>query len=66
VNRFHKKASRNITAFLASETWGWGFYLLSKRGRYTVIQNNLHVKEVIVGDGERRKRYSLCYKPQGS
>lgn len=38
--------------------------VLSKRGRYTVIRENLHAKEVIVGDGERRKRYILCYNPK--
>ena len=38
--------------------------VLSKRGRYTVFRENLHAKEVIVGDGERRKRYILCYNPK--
>ncbi|MEJ2137492.1 MAG: IS1634 family transposase [Desulfofustis sp.] len=37
--------------------------VLSKRGRYTKFKDNLHAKEVIVGDGERRKRYILCYNP---
>ena len=38
--------------------------VLSKRGRYTVFKDNLHAKEVIVGDGQRRKRYILCYNPK--
>lgn len=38
--------------------------VLSKRGRYTVFKDNLHAKEVIVGDGERRRRYVLCYNPR--
>ena len=38
--------------------------VLSKRGRYTVFKDNLHAKEVVVGDGERRKRYILCYNPK--
>lgn len=38
--------------------------VLSKRGRYAVFNDNLHAKEVIVGDGERRKRYILCYNPK--
>ena len=38
--------------------------VFSKRGRYTVFKDNLHAKEVIVGDGERRKRYILCYNPK--
>jgi transposase len=37
--------------------------VLSKRGRYTVISDNLHAKEVIIGDGERRRRYILCSNP---
>jgi len=37
--------------------------VLSKRGRYTTFRDNLHAKEVIVGDGERRRRYILCYNP---
>lgn len=38
--------------------------VLSKRGRYTVFKDNLQAKEVIVGDGECRKRYILCYNPK--
>ena len=38
--------------------------VLSKRGRYTVIKDNLQVKEVIIGDGEMRKRYILCFNPK--
>jgi transposase len=38
--------------------------VLTNRGRYTVIRDNLHAKEVIVGDGERRRRYILCYNPK--
>ncbi len=37
--------------------------VISARGRFKVIQDNLHAKEVIVGDGERRRRYILCYNP---
>lgn len=38
--------------------------VLTRRGRYTVIKDNLHAKEIIVGDGERRRRYILCYNPK--
>ena len=38
--------------------------VLGKRGRYHVIRDNLHAKEVIIGDGERRRRYLLCYNPK--
>jgi transposase len=38
--------------------------VLSKKGRYTVFKDNLQAKEVVVGDGERRTRYILCYNPK--
>jgi transposase len=38
--------------------------VLSARGRFKVIHENLHAKEVVVGDGERRRRYIVCYNPK--
>jgi transposase len=38
--------------------------VLTKRGKYTTLRDNLKVKEVIVGKGERRRRYILCYNPK--
>jgi transposase len=38
--------------------------VLSAPGRFKVVQENLHAKEVLVGDGERRRRYVLCYNPK--
>jgi transposase len=38
--------------------------VLSSKGKYKVLQDNLHAREVIVGDGERRRRYILCYNPK--
>ena len=38
--------------------------VLGTRGRYHVIRDNLHAKEVVIGDGERRRRYVLCYNPK--
>jgi len=38
--------------------------VLGKRGKYTLIRDNLHAKEVVIGDGERRRRYILCYNPK--
>jgi transposase len=38
--------------------------VLTKRGRYRVFKDNLQAKEVVLGDGERRKRYILCYNPK--
>jgi hypothetical protein len=37
--------------------------VLSRPGRYRPVADNLQVKEVWVGDGERRKRYVLCLNP---
>lgn len=38
--------------------------VISRRGRYQRVADNLQVKEVTVGDGERRRRYVVCYNPQ--
>lgn len=38
--------------------------VLSRPGRYRTVAENLEVKEVIVGDGERRRRYAVCHNPQ--
>jgi transposase len=38
--------------------------VLTRPGRYREVADNLQVKEVWVGDGERRKRYVLCFNPQ--
>jgi transposase len=37
--------------------------VLSRAGRYQEVRDNLRVKEVIVGDGERRQRYVVCHNP---
>ncbi|WP_060788504.1 IS1634 family transposase, partial [Geobacillus zalihae] len=36
---------------------------LNRRGRYQQVRENLHIKEIIVGDGEARQRYVLVYNP---
>jgi hypothetical protein len=38
--------------------------VLSQPGRFTKITDNLHAKEVVIGDGERRRRYILCFTPK--
>ena len=38
--------------------------VLRRPGRYKTVADNLRVKEVTVGDGERRKRYVICHNPQ--
>ncbi|MFI5287945.1 MAG: IS1634 family transposase [Candidatus Dormibacteria bacterium] len=37
--------------------------VLTRPGRYKAVRENLRVKEVIVGDGERRRRYVVCHNP---
>ena len=37
--------------------------VLTRQGRYRQVADNLQVKEVWVGEGERRKRYVLCFNP---
>lgn len=37
--------------------------VLSRAGRYKTVASNLRVKEVVLGDGERRKRYIVCHNP---
>ena len=34
--------------------------VLSYRARYREVEPNLRVKEVVLGDGERRERYAVC------
>jgi transposase len=37
--------------------------VLTRAGRFKEVAGNLRVKEVIVGDGERRQRYVVCHNP---
>lgn len=37
--------------------------VVSHPGRFKKVAGNLEVKEVILGDGARRRRYVLCYNP---
>jgi transposase len=37
--------------------------VLARAGRYQEVRDNLRVKEVVVGDGERRRRYVVCHNP---
>jgi transposase len=38
--------------------------VLTRRGRYRAVASNLRVKEVVVGDGEGRRRYVVCHNPE--
>jgi hypothetical protein len=37
--------------------------VMTRPGRYQQVAENLRVKEVWVGDGERRRRYVVCHNP---
>lgn len=37
---------------------------LARPGRYQEVRDNLHVKEILVGDGPSRSRYILAYNPK--
>jgi len=38
--------------------------VVTRPGRYRDVAQNLRVKEVWVGDGERRRRYVVCHNPE--
>jgi len=38
--------------------------VLARAGRYRDVAENLRVKEVVIGDGERRQRYVVCFNAQ--
>ncbi len=38
--------------------------VMSRPGRYKQVADNLQVKEVVVGEGERQRRYAVCFNPQ--
>ena len=37
---------------------------MAQPGRFKVLSNNLHIKEVFIGDGTGRKRYVVAFNPQ--
>ena len=38
--------------------------VLSRAGRYRTVNQRLQIKEVLIGDGERRLRYVVCFNPE--
>jgi transposase len=38
--------------------------VITRRGRYREVAGNLQVKGVVVGAGERRRRYVVCHNPE--
>jgi hypothetical protein len=37
--------------------------VLARAGRYQEVRDNLRIKEIVVGDGERWQRYVVCHNP---
>ena len=37
--------------------------VLTRGGRFQTVADNLRIKEVVVGDGARRRRYVVCFNP---
>jgi hypothetical protein len=54
---------RHVLAVPMRRVKGVEIEVLTRPGRYRKVADNLAVKEVWVGDGERRKRYALCFNP---
>lgn len=38
--------------------------VLARAGRYRTVTQRLQIKEVVIGEGERRLRYVLCFNPE--
>ena len=38
--------------------------VVSRGGRYREVAENLQIKEVVVGEGKRRRRYVVCFNPR--
>nr|WP_093884983.1 IS1634 family transposase [Syntrophus gentianae] len=38
--------------------------VLAKRGRFTSVRENLEIKEVTIGDGDKRRRFILVHNPE--
>ena len=40
--------------------------VMKRAGRFKEVADNLRIKDITVGDGERRRRYVLCHNPSES
>ena len=56
--RYHRVKYRCIAAARWTPRWS------VVPGRYREVAENLQVKEVVVGEGERRRRYAVCFNPR--
>ena len=44
----------------------WSNSYAANTGRFHQAAGNLQVKEVVVGDGERRQRFVVCFNPEAA
>ncbi|HTP24885.1 MAG TPA: hypothetical protein VMK12_04400 [Anaeromyxobacteraceae bacterium] len=38
--------------------------VLLRPGRYRKVAQNLEVEQVVIGEGERRRRHAVCFNPE--
>jgi transposase len=60
----HKGGGHYVVAEKLRNASGEAKEALARPGRYHVAAGNLEVKEVVVGDGERRQRFVVCHNPE--
>jgi hypothetical protein len=62
-----ERLSRGGGKYIVCMPMSWGDevtqQVLTRPGRYRKVAENLRVKEVVVGEGERRRRYAMCFNP---
>ena len=58
-----KAGGRYVLACRAASVTEVKDQVLGRAGRYKELAPNLRVKEVVVDEGERRRRYILCHNP---
>jgi transposase len=62
--RLSRALGRDILAVPMRKVTEVPLEVLSRPGRYREVAANLRVKEVLVGDGERRRRYLVCHNSE--
>jgi transposase len=62
--RLSRALGRYILAVPMRKVTEVSLEVLTRAGRYRDVADNLRVKEVDVGTGERRRRYVVCHNPE--
>src|SRR5262249_1143659 len=61
--RLRRALGRYILAVPMRKVTEVSLDVLTRPGRYRDVAPNLRVKEVYIGEGERRRRYVVCHNP---